>query len=251
MRGKFTSGTSTGVEARVNLKLGGAALTSASSSVIPTIQAASGPGPLNTNAASQFVTLIEPSVGYVTFGAQASGNAGLTKLNGSSFLASGNTYSFPVVRVPINGWTNSNVIIGTFNEVQTVPGVSKPKQCRYFFGGASATLAAPTECTTGTCIEVYDTCGTGSPPSRTASGIYENVTWASGTWAVDSAIHCNCVGWDTTTATDRACGTYFVTGDDTWKTNSSGGYVSNFTTSSHSGTASDTYMSITCEGVAP
>ena len=108
MKGKFTSGISTAVEARLALKFNGVALTSKGVSVIPTVQAASGGGGYSTAGASMTSVLIEPSVAYVTFGVQASGAATLTKVNGSSFLTTGVVYSIPVARIPIAGWSSNS-----------------------------------------------------------------------------------------------------------------------------------------------
>lgn len=119
MRGKFTSGIATAVEARVNLKLGGAALTSAGSSVIPSLQNA-GSGGTNRSDASQanMYPTIEPSVGYITFARTQNSVAGLTKINGNDVLASGNLYSF-TARIPIAGWDNSNVIVANLSGLES------------------------------------------------------------------------------------------------------------------------------------
>lgn len=142
-------------------------------------------------------------------------------------------------------------ITGTFREVMTVPGVSKPKTCYYYFGGASATLAAPTECTTGTCVEVYDSCGTGAPPSFTSTGFYSNLTFASGTFATSSPVMCNCTAYDATATTTKDCVPIFETGDQTWSSTSSGGFVTNLITANPAGTVADGYVQVRCEGSAP
>ena len=118
MRGKFTSGTSTAVEARVNLKLGGTSLTSASSSSISSIQMAGDVGRSTNTATENKKILIEPSVTYVTFGESYTTNAILTKRNGNEVAASGNTLAL-TARIPISGWTNSNLIIGQFNGLES------------------------------------------------------------------------------------------------------------------------------------
>lgn len=59
--------------------------------------------------ASSTYVLVEPSVGYVTFGVQASTASGLTKRNGNALVVAGNTYSF-FARIPIQGWIVGNVI---------------------------------------------------------------------------------------------------------------------------------------------
>lgn len=105
IQGKFTSGTSTAVEARLGLPSG---LSSASTSKIPSIMSC-GYGVYSLAAASQVVPLIEPSVSYLTMGIQAAGTAGLTKQNGSAIFSSGQTYSF-FAFVPITGWSSSVIM---------------------------------------------------------------------------------------------------------------------------------------------
>lgn len=145
----------------------------------------------------------------------------------------------------------SRSIVGSFKEVPTTPGINKIKTCYYAFGGASATLAAPTECTTGTCVEVLDSCGTGAPPSYNATADYRDLTFSSGTWANSSLVSCKCSAWDTTTGTLKECTPYFATSDNSWSSNSSGGYVVSMVTYSQAGTASDGYIQLECDGVAP
>lgn len=118
MRGKFTSGVSTATEARINLKLSGAALTSSSVSLIPSLQMAGGFqfGDVSSGAASVGVSgtvLIEPSVGYITFSARNSAYSGLTKREGDDIFNNGSSYSINA-RIPIAGWSNANVIVGSF-----------------------------------------------------------------------------------------------------------------------------------------
>jgi hypothetical protein len=145
----------------------------------------------------------------------------------------------------------TRTIQGSFKEVMVSPGVTKPKTCYYAFGGASATLASPTECTTGTCVEVYDSCGTGTPPAWSATGVYLNLTFASGTFSNSSPISCKCLSWDTTATAERQCTAYFDTSDNTWATNSSGGYVVNLKTTNAAGTLNDAYTMVECSGQAP
>jgi len=94
IRGKFVSGTSTAVEARVGLPGG---LTSAGTGLIPSIQIVgkgNNGGPSNTTFFSGLVTLVEPSVTYLTIGAESSTSAGLTKQNANSIAGSGTILSF-------------------------------------------------------------------------------------------------------------------------------------------------------------
>jgi hypothetical protein len=152
-------------------------------------------------------------------------------------------------------FTATRLITGQFKELMTVPNVTKPKTCYYAFGGASATLASPTVCSTGTCVEIYDSCSTGSAPTFSSTGAYNTFSFASGTFANSSHINCDCVGYDTTTAVPKDCRLSFTTGNVPIITNSSGGLtLSNIYTSipaSSANTASNSYVQIKCEGQAP
>jgi hypothetical protein len=148
-------------------------------------------------------------------------------------------------------YKEKNVITGTFANVVTAPNIAKPKTCYYAFGGASATLASPTVCAASPCVEVYDSCSAGTAPTRAGSGVYNDLTFANSTWKANTYIHCNCSVWTTTSGTDRECAQSFVTGDNSISTNSSGGYVANFITTTTNGTNSDTYVSIECTADAP
>lgn len=99
VRIKFTPGTVTGVEARISLP---GSSTSSDSSIIPSIQSL-GIFLSTTTAFDQTdYVLIEPSVGYFTFGQNANSTSGLTKVTGL-FTTSGRIGSF-AVSVPITGW---------------------------------------------------------------------------------------------------------------------------------------------------
>ncbi len=145
----------------------------------------------------------------------------------------------------------SKTIAGTFNEVMTAPGIAKPKTCYYAFGGASATLASPTECTTGTCVEVVDTCGTGTAPTWGTVAVYSGMTFANGTFANNSLVKCSCQSWDTTTNIPRECNPFFVTGQNSWASNSSGGLVISLYSTNAAGTEGTGYITMKCEGAAP
>lgn len=101
VRGRFTSGTATGVEGRMTLGFNGTDSNVTSSSVnITSIQMA-GAAIVDFNLAASFTTLIESNVKYITFGAQGSGNSGLTKLTGAALLGTGGTISF-ISSIPVD-----------------------------------------------------------------------------------------------------------------------------------------------------
>lgn len=145
-----------------------------------------------------------------------------------------------------------NIITGTFQDVVVAPNTGSLKTCLYSFGGASSTLTSPTECTSGACVEIYDSCNAATPPTRSGSaGVYNDLTFAAGTWRASSFVDCKCVAYDTTSTDIRQCTPYFVTGDQTIASNPSGGYVGNFYIDNTLGTNIDGYMSVECKGLAP
>lgn len=102
IRGKFTTGIATATEARATLGYDGTNGGITSSADIATIELC-GNGARSSAGALLDSVLIEPSVGYVTFGYQSSGTTSLTKQNGSTVFGTGLTYSF-CASVPIDGW---------------------------------------------------------------------------------------------------------------------------------------------------
>lgn len=100
LRNKLVAGTPTAVEARASLPN---SATSADTTKIPSIQL-SGMGAIQNQ--SQPTVLIEPSVGYVTFGLQSGTQAGYTKVNGNALLSTGNIFTF-FASVPIQGLSSS------------------------------------------------------------------------------------------------------------------------------------------------
>lgn len=356
LRGKFVSGVSTATEGRMTLP-------NSYTSSSPSIQIV-GTAAYSIATATPVFMLSENAVGYLTFGTQTAGAAGLTKQNGSSVASSTNTLSI-IASIPvrelsgstqvfasqcgagcadllradvsaagvvsnediefINGnavvsdtslftftftggiftvapkcWAEANLtalaygtqrdsvsssavairtyndagakaaqpftiwctksgadyqssrtIVGSFKEVPKVVGVNSPKICLASFGGAAATLASPTACSSGTCVETFDSCGTFSPPAFSSSGEYINYTFASGTFANSSYVQCTCQAYDTASSAPSDCHTLFYTGDNTWLTNASGGLTNNTFTTSNTGAASNKYVQVQCIGSAP
>lgn len=230
---RFTSGTTTATEARLNLKLQGTALTTVST--LPTLSTA-GVMTDTGNLAGSAYALKEASVSYMTFGISASSLPGLAKAQGTSVGASGRSFSINA-RFPINGWTKS-MITGTFANVVTAPGISKPKTCYYGFGGAGS-LLSQTACTSGTCTEYYDSCGAGSPPTFSSTGDYASLTFANGTWAASTYMHCSA------TASGGFIG--YVT--STSASNASGGHVVGVR--SREAAAGNASLTVSCTGQAP
>jgi hypothetical protein len=248
VQGRFTSGTSTATEGRINLKLAGVALATASSSIVDTLIRV-GSWTQNTALVGNGHVLIQPSKTYMVFGYETNAAAGLLTTNANGIIASGTVMSIDA-RIPIEGWQNSNVMIGQFSEVMTTPGVGKPKTVYYNFGGASATLASPTVCAASPCIEVSDPLNVFTPPTRLSAGNYLGLTIANGTFAANSPIKCDCNGYATTNGV-RDCYLLFNTGQNTWMTNANGGYVTDLFTGIVTGTGTDAYVSVSCEGQAP
>lgn len=103
IRGKFTSGTATAVEARMTLGFNGTnANVTSDATKVASIQMA-GPAVVSLVAAWSLYSLIESNIGYITFGAQTSTVAGLTKQNGNGIAVNGTVMSV-MAEVPISGW---------------------------------------------------------------------------------------------------------------------------------------------------
>lgn len=160
------------------------------------------------------------------------------------------------LNITVRPYVNIDKINGSLAQIDsalqtaiTAPGTVKPKVCTYNFGGASATLAAPTVCGASPCVEVYDSCGAGTPPTRASSGNYDAFTLAAGTFKASTAIHCSCTAFS---ATDpRVCMMDNDTTQDTWSSSATGGYVADIVTTSSGGGSQDTFVTVRCEGQAP
>ncbi len=143
IRGKFTLGTSTGVEARISLPTG---LTSSDTTKIVSIQIC-GQGTKSNNTTTQYLSLIEASVTYITVGLSSAGTAGLTKSIGSDVGTTGQLFTIQA-QVPIQGWS-STVLMSNDTDTRVV-GAS------YF---ASANGTTSTTQTINFDTLVYDTHG--------------------------------------------------------------------------------------------
>lgn len=104
VRGLFAAGASTAVEARVTLGFNGTngGVTSDSGKLGSGVNYA-GTALLNVASPATVGVLIEPSVGYMTFGIQSATLAGLTKVTGSGFISGGQGIAF-TASIPISGW---------------------------------------------------------------------------------------------------------------------------------------------------
>lgn len=145
---RFAAGTPTGVEARVSLPTG--LLTS---SIVPTLLSAGTyvnnlPGPSSSSRGGPL--LIEPSVGYFTFGLlrEASTTVAFAKANGDVITANGTIIS-GFIDIPIQGWTSGYATPGV--SAQNVPVAFRA----YKNGGA---VTASTTIPTWTTVD-YDSVG--------------------------------------------------------------------------------------------
>lgn len=119
MRGRFTVGVSTGVEARVSLPLwNGTQLVSKGTTSISAIQVAGAFAQSLATGSTTFVTLMEPSTSYITFGYHTGAVANLTKRNGNDFTSTGTIISI-TASIPIEGWENSNIIIANLSGLES------------------------------------------------------------------------------------------------------------------------------------
>ncbi len=123
---KFTTGTPTAVEARASLPGSNVAQTFTQG-----IRMAQGMWCQNSTATSIVKCapmLIESGSSYLTFGndmTYANATSPLAKMNGN--VVAGSQIVHFTARVPIQGWTNANYIVGSFQDVLTSPGAGLPK----------------------------------------------------------------------------------------------------------------------------
>ncbi len=140
-----------------------------------------------------------------------------------------------------------NQITGTFTNVVTVPGISKPKICTVKFGGAGS-ISSVSTCSSSPCTEYQDTCNLTSSISRGATGTYSFAV-LNGTWAPSSPLSCfQCRASDGSGSNVRDCHIY----SNVFVTNASGGVSSiDFFTTSTTGGVVDTSVDVTCYSQAP
>jgi len=128
---KFTKATHAASEMRFGLPSG---LTSSDTNKIPSIRIAGDNIVSNANTPAispyVYVTLIEPSVTYLTFGLQGTGNQGLVKANANNVFGATDILTFQA-KVPVQGWssnvqtsntTDTRIVdfIGTYTASQSV-----------------------------------------------------------------------------------------------------------------------------------
>lgn len=102
--GRFTPGVLAASEARITLGFNGTNNNvTVNATVVPSIRPC-GSFVQNGNNAAIVYPLIEPSVGYMTFGAQSSTTASLTKQNGNGTGLNSATDCAIKISVPISGW---------------------------------------------------------------------------------------------------------------------------------------------------
>jgi hypothetical protein len=140
-------------------------------------------------------------------------------------------------------YISSRTIVGSFKEVMTAPGVTKPKTCVGSYGGTGS-LASPTNCTASPCTEYVDTCGTLST-TRSTTGTYSIVA-AAGTFAASSFVECDF------SPSNGSNGLLIQYPPVTLASDASGGFTyGNVATQISGGAVTDTRFNIKCFGVAP
>ena len=128
----------------------------------------------------------------------------------------------------------TRTIQGSFNEVVTSPGISKPKTCEIFNAGATNA----TTCTGSPCTEYFDSCGTASACTRGGVGTY-TCAFGNGTFSPSSYVSC---GSGTSTS---------VTGSNIGITDANGAYSLTIRGFSNTLAATaDIYFSAWCKGQA-
>ena len=123
IEGSFVSGTTSASEARIPLPIwNGLQLSTSNSQIIPSIGKYGDTirDSALLNIVKRNIVIVEPSVNYLNFGQDdySSNTNPFSKLNGSSILLNNQKMSINA-RIPIEGWQNSNIIIGQFNGLES------------------------------------------------------------------------------------------------------------------------------------
>lgn len=110
-----TSASVVATEARMSLPSG---LTSASTTLIPTIQHVGTWTRSNAGASEYDIVLIEPSVSYITFGKSSGASNMQSKLVGTNLVGAGENVTVFAGPIPVSGWTDYGVIVGSFAGIE-------------------------------------------------------------------------------------------------------------------------------------
>jgi hypothetical protein len=123
MRGYVLAGTSTASTIQMLLPTwNGSQLTIKNSSYTPT-QQLGGTAIINSNTANstrEVTIFIKPALTYLTMGYiyDAGTQNPFTEVVGTTLFGGGSAISFETIRIPIEGWENSNVIVGSFDGLE-------------------------------------------------------------------------------------------------------------------------------------
>jgi hypothetical protein len=146
--GTFVIGTATATEQRISFPN-----SLVSASTLPTLSHA-GSFVFNASGGSTVYSnwvLREPSVSYMTFGLQQSTIAALSKNATTTALPASGTIVSVEASFPITGWTNPNMIVGSFAGYGKSPGVDVSSTPNFDEFSVSYGATVNTACTTGTC----------------------------------------------------------------------------------------------------
>jgi len=103
IRGNFTSGTATAVQAQITLGFNGTNANVTSSNTVLGSQNIVGSMAIGATTAAMIVIQVQNNVGYITYGVQTGSDQGLTSQNGNKLFASGTNASLYCF-VPIDTW---------------------------------------------------------------------------------------------------------------------------------------------------
>jgi hypothetical protein len=147
---RFTSGTTTATEARLSLPSG----LTINSTYIPSITSK---GVYFRNAVGAAAgskgsaILAEPGVGYVTFSTAdvfsgTNANWKNKVSSASAVFASGDEFSVQVGPLPISGWTDYGVIVGSFKDYVSTPAGGRVETFALGFGTTATTSCSASPC---------------------------------------------------------------------------------------------------------
>jgi len=169
IKGRFTLGTVSGSIAQLPLPTNFGTISTSSS--IPSASYASGVVFREVSSANSIYSIIQlPSVAYLNFAGQL-GNTAInpnTPLAGSSLWSNGDVISVPELAIPIQGWQDSSVIVGSFQGYNETPGTSRVETFSFSYG----TTNANTSCTASPCSYLDQIGNNVTSVTRSTAGSY-------------------------------------------------------------------------------
>ena len=169
MKGRVTLGTVSSSQAQIPLPTNYGTITTASN--IPSSSFASGIVFREISSQNTVYSIIQiPSVSYLAMSGQLANTAinPNTPSTGSAMFSNGEALSIPELSIPIQGWQDSGVIVGSFQGYNETPGTSRVETFSVSYGTTDAT----TNCSASPCSYLDQIGNAVTSVTRSGTGQY-------------------------------------------------------------------------------